>query len=363
MSEAMTMRERFRAVTHFEPTDRPFMYPQWIFPSTGERWHDEGRPADVSLNRYFGFDRIEMVPVSYHILPAFGEKTVAEDAETRTVVDESGAQKKIWKNLDIGMPHWEEFGLRTRDDWPMFKGRLNPDSPARFPDWFDDYVRCVKDRDYPLGISGGSYYGWIRNWVGMENLALLYYDDPGLVHEITDHIGDVVVSLAGKILDRIDDLDFAWFWEDMAMKTASLISPRLWREFLMPNYKRVTKLFREAGIDVMFVDCDGNTDELVPLWLESGVNGIMPVEVAAGCDVVKYRETYGKDLLLMGGIDKRALRHGKKEVEDEVVPKATALFASGSWIPFVDHAVPNDVPLENFQHYLDLVRDIHAATK
>ena len=359
MPDETTPRERFRAATHFQPTDRPFMYPQWVFPSTCERWQDEGWPGDVSDNQYFGFDRIEMVPVSYHVLPAFREKVVAEDAETRTVVDESGAQKKIWKDLDIGMPHWEKFGLRTRDDWPKFRERLNPDSPARFPDYFDDYVRCVRDRDYPLGLSGGSYYGWIRNWVGMENLALLYYDDPDLVHEMTDHIGDMVLKMAERLLERID-FDFAWFWEDMAMKTASLISPSLWREFLMPNYQRVTKRFRDAGIDVMFVDCDGNIDELIPLWLEGGVNAMMPIEVAADCDVVAYREQYGKDLLLMGGIDKRALRFGKKEVEAEVVPKATALFRSGSWLPFIDHAVPNDVPLANFQHYLHLVHDIHA---
>jgi len=359
MSESMTSRERFRAVTHFEPTDRPFFYPQWTFPSTQERWQDEGQPGDVSLNQYFGFDRIEMVPVSYHVLPAFREKTVAEDTETKTVVDESGAQKRIWKDLDIGMPHWEKFGLASRDDWPKFKERLNPMSPARFPDWFDDYVRCVKDRDYPLGIHGGSYYGWLRNLIGMENLAVMYYDDPDFVHEMTDHISDMVVSISTRLLTEID-FDFAWFWEDMAMKTASLISPALWREFLMPKYKRVTKLFRDAGIDVMFVDCDGNIDELIPLWLEGGVNGVMPIEVASGCDVVSYRNTYNQDLLLMGGIDKRALRHTKKEVDDEVVPKATALFKSGSWLPFIDHAVPNDVPLENFQHYLDLVRDIHA---
>ena len=146
----------------------------------------------------------------------------------------------------------------------------------------------------------------------------------------------------------------------LLMKTASLISPQLFRDFMLPNYKRVTQLFRQAGIDVMFVDCDGNIDELIPLWLEGGCSGVMPIEVAADSDVVKYRETYGKDLVLMGGIDKRALTHTKKEVEDEVIPKATALFKEGGWLPFLDHSAPPDIPLENFQHYLDLILRIAA---
>jgi len=360
VADRVTMRERFRAVTHFQPTDRPFFYPQWVFPSTVERWQDEGMPGDVTFSRYFGFDRMAQVPINRGLLPPFREKVVEEDRETKTVVDESGARKRIWKEGDCpGMPHFEEFGLRSRDDWPKFKERLNPESPARYPDYWDDLVRCYRGRDYPLGIHGGSYYGWIRNWVGMENLALLYYDDPDLVHEISDYIGDMVIRTAERALDQIE-FDFAWFWEDMAMKTASLISPKLFRDFLLPNYKRVTKLFREAGIDVMFVDCDGNIDELIPLWLEGGVNGVMPIEAAADCDVLKYRETYGHDLLLMGGIDKRALRFGKEEVEEEVIPKVRRLLADGGWLPFIDHAVPHDVPLENFQHYLELVRRIAA---
>lgn len=355
MAEQMTARERWHAATHFQPTDRPFFYPQWVFPSTLERWQDEGMPGDVNFNSYFGFDRYEGVPIRYGLLPPFREKVVAEDAETKTIVDESGARKKIWKNLDIGMPHWEEFGLRTREDWKKFKARLNPDSPARYPDYFDDLARCCKDRDYPLSIPGGSYYGWLRNWIGMENLALMYYDDPDLVHEITDYMADFIIRVNRRALESIE-FDTVHFWEDMAMKTASLISPHLFREFMLPNYKRVTKVFREAGIDTLWVDCDGNTDELVPLWLEGGLNGLWPIEIAADCDPLEYRRTYGKKLLMMGGIDKRALRHGKQEVEREVMSKVPQLLAEGGWMPFVDHAVPNDVPLENFNYYLELVR-------
>jgi uroporphyrinogen decarboxylase len=361
MAEQMTPRERFRAAAHFEPTDRPFFWPQWVFPSTVERWQTEGMPGDASFNRYFDFDRIETVPIKYGLLPPFKETVIDEDRQTKTIVDDSGARKRIWKDLDIGMPHWIEYGLKGRDDWKKFKARLNPDSQARYPDYWDDLVRCTKGRDYPLGIHGGSFYGRLRNWIGMENLALMYYDDPGLVHEMTDAVGDFIVRLTERALDSIR-FDLALFWEDMAMKTASLISPEFFRKFMLPNYQKVTKLFRQAGIDVLMVDCDGNTDELVPLWLEGGISGIFPIEIAAGCDPVKYRETYGRRLLLMGGIDKRALRLGKKEVEREVMSKAPKLLSAGGWLPFVDHAVPPDVPLENFRHYLDLVRRCAAGS-
>jgi hypothetical protein len=34
---------------------------------------------------------------------------------------------------------------------------------------------------------------------------------------------------------------------------------------------------------------------------------------------------------------------------------------AGGYSPMVDHAVPPDVSLENFQHYLDVCREIFAS--
>jgi uroporphyrinogen decarboxylase len=86
------------------------------------------------------------------------------------------------------------------------------------------------------------------------------------------------------------------------------------------------------------------------------VNGIYPLEVAADQDAVALRKKYGKDLLLMGNIDKRVLARTKEEIEREVLKKVPWLAMQGGYFPFVDHSVPPDVPLENFQYYLDLVK-------
>jgi uroporphyrinogen decarboxylase len=145
----------------------------------------------------------------------------------------------------------------------------------------------------------------------------------------------------------------------MAMKNGPLISPALFREFMMGPLKRVTKVVNQAGIRIVMVDSDGNTDKLNPLWLEANVNFVYPMEVAAGNDPIAYRKMYGKSLLMMGGIDKRALRDGcgKKEIEAEV-ERVTPLIKEGGFSPAVDHAVPPDVPFENFDYYNNLVKEV-----
>jgi uroporphyrinogen decarboxylase len=198
--------------------------------------------------------------------------------------------------------------------------------------------------------------------MGLENLAVLYYDDPDLVAEMTDYIGDFVLAVIRRAVEEID-LDFATYWEDMAMKTGPLISPELFRKYMSPNYRKVVGFLREAGIDIHMVDSDGNIDQLIPLWLEVGVNCVYPLEIAAGCDPLAYRRQYGRQLLMIGGIDKRALRGTKEEVEAEVMSKVPALVKDGGYSPMVDHAVPPDVPLANFRYYLDLCHEIFAASK
>jgi len=75
-------------------------------------------------------------------------------------------------------------------------------------------------------------------------------------------------------------------------------------------------------------------------------------------DPVKIRKKYGKNLALMGGIDKRELAKDKKAIEKEVRRKILPMLKAGGYIPTVDHTVPPDVPLENFLYYLELKRKL-----
>ncbi len=357
----MTSRERYLATFRYEPVDRLFMGAQWFFDETLERWREEGMP-DVHHIEYFGFDTNEAVPLDPSPIPPLESKVVEHGDGWHIVEDEFGARAKHWTNREIGMPQWLSYPVRDRESWERYQARLDPDAPGRYPMNWEDLKRRYRGRDFPLGIHTGSFYGWLRNWVGMEHLALLYYDDPGLVHEMTEFVADFTLRLIDRALSEIPDVDYALVWEDMAMKTGPLISPQLFRDFMTAPLMRVTKVLKEYGIDLIEVDCDGRVDELLPLWLEADVSLVYPLEVASGCDAVRYRERHGKDLLLLGNIDKRLLRDGctKKQIEDEVMRVVPQMVASGGYSPMVDHAVPPDVPFENFEYYWGLVTEMCA---
>ncbi len=316
-------------------------------------------PADADFVSYFGFDRVDNVPITMGIHPTPVPQVIETGDGWEIVEDEFGGRMKRWTDREIGMPQWLQYPVRDRETWSRYKKRLSPDSPSRYPEDWDAVVRGYEDRDYPIGIHAGSFYGGLRDWVGMEHLALWYYDCPDLVSEMTEYLTDSVLTTIERALNDIPDIDYAHIWEDMAMKTGPLISPKLFRTHTMEPLKRTTRILNDNDIDIILVDCDGNVDDLIPLWLEANVNLMFPLEVAAGCDAVCYREQYGRDLLMIGNIDKRVLRDGctRREIEHEVMSRVPQLVADGGYSPMVDHQVPPDVPFENFRYYMDLIDD------
>ena len=356
----MTDREKFLGVARFELTDVLCLpkYWQWFWEETFTRWHKEGLPEDVHRSQYFGFERTEAVPVNIDPLPRSEQKILEQTAEWRIVIDSIGRKRReIIDGGETYMPQWLEFPIKDRRSWQEFKKKLNPSSPTRYPEYFEDWKRCIKNRDYPLLINLGGFYSRIRGWVGMENLAYMFYDDPNLVHEIMEYIEYFIIEILRRFVEEVD-LDVVHFWEDMAFKTQPLISPKMFREFMLPHYQKVTDFVRSHEIDIITMDSDGNVNELLPLWLEGGLNGIFPGEVAANNDAAEWRKKYGKNLIIMGNIDKRVLAKDKASIEKEVMKKVPYLLHQGGYFPTVDHSCPPDVPFENFTYYLSLLRKI-----
>jgi hypothetical protein len=355
----MTPRERFEACMRFEPMDRPPLreWPPWE--STIEQWTKEtGLSKDKVLSYLNEQDREELVRVDFSMIPPFVEKIVAENEKTVTRRDRMGITFREFKNDPLrSMPEWIEPPVKTRRDWDDIKNRLDPLSPQRYPsDWEIRIVKWKKQR--PLlrfynsvasYYGGPSLFGFIRMLLGDEMVHYAFYDEPDMVEDMLDTAMEFFITVLRKVLSEAP-VTVVQFWEDMCCKTGSLISPAMFRRLLIPRYKQITEVIHSAGVDIIFVDSDGKVDELLPLWLEVGINGVFPMEQAAGCDIHAYRKRYGRDLLMTGGIDKRALALGTEAIDRELESKIPLAF-EGGYIPTLDHSIPPDVTYKNFMYY------------
>jgi hypothetical protein len=145
-------------------------------------------------------------------------------------------------------------------------------------------------------------------------------------------------------------VDLAWWWEDMCYNRGPLISPRIFRDLMVPRYHRITEALRMRGIEINVLDCDGRINELVPGWLEAGINCMFPLEVAH-TDAYALRSEF-PSVLLLGGVDKIALIAGKQAIDAEM-KRLRPLVDLGRYVPCVDHRVPPDVTYDNYLYYLE----------
>jgi len=318
--------------------------------------HDS--PRDTEVSSCLGFDKgILRVPVNHWLFPPFRKRILEEKDTSLIIIDEMGIKMEIFKKGG-SMPRFLGWPVSSRDDFEKIKERFKPNLEERLPAHWPELVKEYKNRDYPIAIGGRpvGFFGSLRDLLGLENLLFSYYDNPQLIKDILAFLGDFWINLWSKILCQIE-VDYALIWEDMSYKNGMLVSPKIFREFMLPYYKKLTGFLSANKVKVICVDSDGDCRELIPLLIEGGVTGMNPFEVQAGMDIVKIRKKY-PTLQIMGGLDKRKIALGKEEIDKELETKIPFMLREGGYIPFADHIIPPDVSWNNFVYYRRRLKEI-----
>ena len=368
----MTQRERFRRFAEFQrPEDMPLWgdwvgpYDMWLsqgMPPAPEKYFTDGGGVSQYMLDYFGFEGkysafwgSGRLPVNIGLSPGF-EVEILDKNENYTVYRNGEGlivKEMTHKNSTLVTQQYLDYSLHGSRDWGEFRdSHLDPNHPARYPaggEWARIAKAC-RGRGWTATIDGGGFYGVIRNWMSVEGISYALYEEPEWIREVADYLADFYIAVLTRAVTDVPDIDAALFWEDMCYKTGPLCSPAMFREFFLPGYKKVSKFLRDSGVATLWVDCDGNIDQLIDLWLEGGVNGFYPLEAAAGMDAYALKRKYGGRILLWGGIDKRAVAAGPEAIDREL-ERAKKAADLGGYIPLIDHGVPEDISFQNFCYY------------
>jgi uroporphyrinogen decarboxylase len=334
------------------------------WPETVQRWRTEGlsdetlRDADPGK---FIDDRDRWVWESqwFFPFPPFQREVVEETERTVLYVNHEGILMRERKDQPMSsMPQFVRFPVENREDFRAFaRERLQPNFEERLGEEGLAKLAGYRDRDFPLIVIAdrwGGFFGALRNLTGVERLCMLFYDDPAFVEEMMDTVADFLIEMVKKLL-TYTDIDVFGFWEDMAYKNGPLIAPEFVGKYMVPRYRRVVDVLRQNGVEWISLDSDGNVTDLLPHWLDAGINVVYPFEPQAGMDVVAVRKRFGRDLRLWGGVDKRALAVGKDAMDAEL-RRVRPLIEEGGYVAYPDHGLPPDVPFENYRYFMQALR-------
>ncbi len=133
-----------------------------------------------------------------------------------------------------------------RASWEQhYKPRLNLDTVQRYPAW--NVARQVwndPDNPRPRRVVGDSFYGRLRDWMGVEAISYLVYADPLLFEEMVTTMADLIVEAHRRLFEQGAQFDICSMWKDMCYNSGPLLSPSLFKKYLASHYRRFTNQLR-----------------------------------------------------------------------------------------------------------------------
>ncbi len=369
----MNERERFAAIMGYKPVDRLPLYYFGTWPETKQRWLTEGldslgdySPHGSAGPQLAGMDHDwegSLWDNQRLLNPGpLGdiEPVVVSETATHRICRTSLGGLRQFSKTGSSIPHDLEPDLQpTPEDWRRFRRYLDPDDPRRWLPGWEARAQALQNRTHVSCFFGGSLFGRLRDWLGVENVSLLSYDDPALYEEMVSDLADYYLALAGKLLAKVQ-FDFAYIFEDCCFNTGPLLSPTQYRQYHHRHYVRLIDGLRRLGVKWILLDSDGKVDDLISGWLEAGVDIVFPIEVGTWkANPAALRQRFGKTLRMMGGVDKHVIPQGPQAIRAHLEPLRD-LVAEGGYIPLPDHRIPPDCSLTQFQIYLQVFREVFA---
>ena len=322
----MDSRERFSRVARGLPVDRMLYLEEELRQEVLERWYREGLSRSVTEDNYrdfFGLDK----------------------------------QEFMWLDLEP-----KKGKLRSKEDFEQLEEayRTNPPEFRRAGFWqtkADEYGQ----RDLPLGVTGWTgfmlpLFTHQREWDSLQDVLLALYDHPDLVKSTLDLIADIYID-AIQLARRYLEFDFGVISEPIASRSGTVISPQMFRDFLLPCYRKVIDFFHDNEMRPVIFWSIGTVNSLIPMAVEAGVDGIWINQVADAVSYTNLRKEY-PGLLLIGGLDATVLGQDQDAIRTEVTSKVPPLLATGRYLPALDDNPRENVPYENYLFYRELLREI-----
>lgn len=157
-----------------------------------------------------------------------------------------------------------------------------------------------------LRLAGGfdPVFSRIMDLCGMEAGLMLMAARPDLVHALVAHIGAFLEEYYRRIAEAGQGyFDVLCFGDDFASQESLLLSPRRWREYFLPFWKRLFAVAHRHGMKAMLHSC-GAVRAVLGDLIDAGLDIFEVVQItAARMDPAELKREFGAHLAFYGGMD------------------------------------------------------------
>jgi len=201
---------------------------------------------------------------------------------------------------------------------------------------------------------------------GYEQFYMDLALNPDLASRLLDKFVDIKLQFYEAAAEQLGGLvQFIREGDDVAGEESLLMSPKSYRRYIKPRHAELFRAQRALFADPFYVffHSDGALYDLLPDFIEMGVDILNPVQVSAkGMDTRKLKQEFGRDLVFWGGaIDPQALARSRPdEVGQRVRARVQDLAPGGGFVFGTIHNIQDDVPPENIMAMWEAFRQVRG---
>ena len=294
-----------------------------------------GLKRQIALQRFLGYDYVRYRVEGFH-MPL--KRTAVED--TAALRREGG--RGFMEEHKGPITSWGDF---EKYPWP------NPAAaPTPALEW---YEKNLPD-DMCLVASGGfghfcEYLTWL---MGYETLCFALYEQRDLVEAISRRLLEIYRVVLERLLHS-GRMKIIWGSDDMGFKTGPMISPNDMRAFVLPGHKVMARMSHDAGRPYILHSCGDLRTIIAELIDEVRIDGKHSFEDTIE-RVTELKDTWGKRIALLGGIDVDFLcRANERQVRRRVRKTLEKCMPGGGYCLGTGNSVANYIPVDNYLAMLD----------
>jgi len=141
-------------------------------------------------------------------------------------------------------------------------------------DWFDystlpEAIAAERaKRDVAIIVMNGNPFESSWYMRGFQRMLEDMLVKPALAHAILRRVTGFLTDHFRRMLSAADgEIDLAFTADDIAGQNGLLVSPELWRRFIMPHHAELNRVIHEFGVKVIY-HSDGAVTQAVPGLIE-----------------------------------------------------------------------------------------------
>ena len=261
----MTSHDRIKAALEFRELDSIPITETAVWPDTLVRWHSEELPEGVDVRDYFRLDRISAIRAFDCSLTNVFPHTIYEETDDY-VIDRNGYGVKVKYLKHHYATHIElDHAVKEHADWTRCKGALDV-SDRRMATGFVEQSQEARQKGDFISLNPMDFFWFTFVMLGTENFMIQMAADPDFIHDIFETYTDFLMEMLKRTVATAIEWDAIWFYSDMAYRNGPLFSPKHYREFLLPRYRRVREFCDKHG-KFLLLHTDGNVEEFMPCFI------------------------------------------------------------------------------------------------